>query len=217
MSRDNRDLKCKDIVAGVVEATIEQIPVVNFFNSAILKAKEGCLRRRFDNWQKMINERLATLEDAVFNTIGDNETFATTLLKATELASISNNKKMGYIANAVKYTAENDVDEDSLLIMLNCISKYTNSHILILKYLENPALFSDGKDYIGGGVFTYFDKHYSDFNSQLKTIILQDLYRDGLVTIGSDAIMTKSGMEAKRTTNLGDLFITIFGIENENQ
>ena len=68
-----------------------------------------------------------------------------------------------------------------------------------------------------GGIFTYFDEYYPDFNQQTRNLIVQELYRDGMIDINSDATMTRSGMEAKRTTNLGDLFITIFGVEDENK
>ena len=165
----------------------------------------------------MVGERLATLEDAVFDSLGDNETFTTALLRATELALKTHSKKMEYLANAVKYFAENETDEDTLIIMLNCIDKYTLSHTLILKYLESPSTYSNGKEYMCGGIFTYFDDYYPDFNKQKRNLVVQELYRDGMINIDSDATMSRSGMEAKRTTNLGDLFITIFGIEDEDK
>ena len=179
MSRDNRDLKCKDIVAGVVEATIEQIPVVNFFNSAILKAKEGCLRRRFDNWQKMINERLATLEDVVFDTLGDNETFATTLLKTTELAAKSNAKKMELLANAVKYASNNEISDDYIIIFLNCIDGYTIHHLTLLKYFGNPArYYTAGKEYFSVSPMVLYNETYSTPHQEyrLLDIIVKQLY-----------------------------------------
>ena len=107
MSREEIDIKCKDVVKGAFEAALEQVPVVNFFVSAVGKVKDGVLQRKYDSWQEMVGERLATLEEAVFDTLGENETFATTLLKTTELAAKSNAKKMELLANSVKYTATN--------------------------------------------------------------------------------------------------------------
>ena len=217
MKEIGKDIKVKDVVEGVAKSVISTVPFVNNFTQIVETVKGNVLQRRYEKWQELVEQRLSELSQENLSKLGNSECFATTLIKTTEFASKTNSKKMEYLANAVKYFAENEIDEDTLIIMLNCIDRYTLSHTLVLKYLENPALFSDGKDYMCGGVFTYFDNHYPDFNSQLRTIILQDLYRDGLVAIDSDATMSRSGMEAKRTTNLGDLFITIFGIENGNQ
>lgn len=207
----------KGVAESSVQATLEGIPYFGIFASAVSKIKEGCLQKRFERWKTSVEERLSGLEMAVFDSLGDNETFTTALLRATELASKTNGKKVEYLANAVKYFAENETDEDTLIIMLNCIDKYTLSHVLILKYLENPSVYSNNKNYISGGIFTYFEDHYPKFNKQLRDIILKELYRDGMINIDSDATMSRSGMEAKRTTDLGDLFITIFGIEDENK
>ena len=213
MSRDNRDLKCKDIVAGVVEATIEQIPVVNFFNSAILKAKEGCLRRRFDNWQKMINERLATLEDVVFDTLGDNETFATTFVKASELAAQSNAKKMEYLANAVRNSATMNIKDDYLIIFMKSISQYTLSHLKFLQFFREPSKYSDYSLETICPSMSVFYKVCPEFESSLARKIVSDLYSDALFeTADFDNLITESYWQQSRTTNLGNMFLDFFEI-----
>lgn len=216
-----REIEVMDVVKGVGSAVIDAVVSVNpvscFYWSVMKSSKENSLQRRHEIWQHEVGERLSKLEKTVFESLGNNENFVTTLLRATELAIKTNGKKVEYLANAVKYSAENDINEDALIIMLNCIEKYTLSHIKVLKYLENPTLYSAGVDYTLGGAFTYFDNSFPDFNKQLRNIILKDLYHDGLTTIDTDATMSRNGMDAKKTTELGDLFITIFGIEDDGK
>lgn len=212
-----KDITAMDVIESVVKSVLSEVPYVKFYIQAIDSIKGNVLQRRYEQWQEKVGKRLSEISQDVSLKLGNNDSFATMLIKATELASKTNGKKMDYLANAVKYTAENEIDEDNLIIMLNCIEKYTLSHILILKYLQNPSSFSNGKQYIAGGLFTYFDDYYPDFNKALQSIILKDLFRDGLVNTDTGGSMTSAGMEAKRTTELGDLFITVFGIEDDGK
>lgn len=217
MKHYKEKITTKDIVDGVITSAIASIPYVNFFAHVVESVKGSVLQRRYENWQEIVGERLSKLSEEVISKLGANDSFATVLIKTTELASKTNGEKMAYLANAVKYTAENEINEDLLIIMLNCIEKYTLSHIKILKYLEDPSLYSNGKNYIAGGLFTYFDDYYPNFNKSLQPIILKELFRDGLTNTETSGTMTAGGMGAKRTTELGDLFITIFGIDNDDK
>ena len=217
MNEMGKDITAMDVIESVVKSVLSEVPYVKFYIQAIDSIKGNVLQRRYEQWQEKVGKRLSEISQDVSLKLGNNDSFATMLIKATELASKTNGKKMDYLANAVKYTAENEIDEDNLIIMLNCIEKYTLSHILILKYLQNPSSFSNGKQYIAGGLFTYFDDYYPDFNKALQSIILKDLFRDGLVHTDTGGSMTSAGMEAKRTTELGDLFITVFGIEDDGK
>lgn len=217
MNEMGKDITAMDVIESVVKSVLSEVPYVKFYIQAIDSIKGNVLQRRYEQWQEKVGKRLSEISQDVSLKLGNNDSFATMLIKATELASKTNGKKMDYLANAVKYTAENEIDEDNLIIMLNCIEKYTLSHILILKYLQNPSSFSNSKQYIAGGLFTYFDDYYPDFNKALQSIILKDLFRDGLVNTDTGGSMTSAGMEAKRTTELGDLFITVFGIEDDGK
>ena len=217
MNEMGKDITAMDVIESVVKSVLSEVPYVKFYIQAIDSIKGNVLQRRYEQWQEKVGKRLSEISQDVSLKLGNNDSFATMLIKATELASKTNGKKMDYLANAVKYTAENEIDEDNLIIMLNCIEKYTLSHILILKYLQTPSSFSNGKQYIAGGLFTYFDDYYPDFNKALQSIILKDLFRDGLVNTDTGGSMTSAGMEAKRTTELGDLFITVFGIEDDGK
>lgn len=218
MSREEIDIKCKDVVKGAFEAALEQVPVVNFFISAVGKVKDGVLQRKYDSWQEMVGERLATLEEAVFDTLGENETFATTLLKTTELAAKSNAKKMELLANAVKYASNNEISDDYIIIFLNCIDGYTIHHLTLLKYFGNPArYYTAGKEYFSVSPMVLYNETYSTPHQKyrLLDIIVKQLYNDGFLNTGDlNTGTTMSGALAQRTTDMGRKFIEFFGLND---
>ena len=219
MSREEVDIQCKEIVEGVAGAILEQIPVVNFFVSAVGKVKEGTLQRRFESWQKMIGERLATLEDIVFDTLGDNENFTTVFVKATELAAKSNKIKMECLANAVKYVATNKVEEEYIIVFLNCMEKYTLKHLEALLYFQQAQSFRKEKSCMDMLINRiekqpYFSQRYPEMDDNLAKAIIDDLRNDGLY---SDEGMISKRLNDSETltphaTNLGKQFIDFFGL-----
>ena len=205
-----------DVVKGVIEATVAQVPFANFFQKAVESIKGNVLQRRYERWQAQVEERLSELEETVRANLGDNESFATTLIKATELAAQTNTIKTQYLANGVKYAAEHQIDEDSLVLLLNDIAKYTTSHFKVLVYMQSPTKYKDGQTYFSGSIMTYFENSYPSFDKKREELILNDLYRDGLINTNSNGMVSSSGMEAKRTTELGDLCISFFGVKKED-
>lgn len=218
MSRENVEIQCKDVVEGVAGAILEQIPVVNFFVSAVGKVKEGTLQRRFESWQKMIGERLATLEDIVFDTLGDNENFTTAFVKATELAAKSNTIKMECLANAVKYVATNKVEEDYIIVFLNCIEKYTIKHLEALLYFQQPRSFwkipPQNMLLNKTEKQPYFSQYYPKMDDDLAKAIIDDLRNDGLYSDEGmiNKKLTDSETLTPHATNLGKQFIDFFGL-----
>lgn len=216
MSREKVEIQCKDVVEGVAGAILEQIPVVNFFVSAVGKVKEGTLQRRFESWQKMIGERLATLEDIVFDTLGDNENFTTVFVKATELAAKSNKIKMECLANAVKYVATNKVEEEYIIVFLNCIEKYTTKHLEALCSFQEVKGFTPiPMDRAINGVEEqpFFRRKYPKIDANLAKFIIDELRRDGLYR-DDIPLDNRATTLMPRTTNLGKQFIDFFGLND---
>ena len=149
MSVEMKDIQTIDVVKGVSEALINQIPVANFFLTAIDNVRGNVLQRKFEEWQEMVGNRLSTLEKTVFDNLGNNETFATTLLKTSELAAHSSKKKNEYLANATLFAATNEINEDYLIICLNCMAKYTLSHLLMLHCFHEPSKYIKADNIIG--------------------------------------------------------------------
>ena len=217
MCVEMKDIQRKDFIKGVSAAIVEQIPVANFFLSAIDNVKGNVLQRKFEEWQEMVGNRLSTLEKEVFDNLGNNETFATTLLKTTELASHSNKKKMELLANAVKYVTENEIDDDYLIFFLNCMAKYTYSHLAVLCYFQTPYLYSDDLDeVIEASPLAFFTHRCVENYSEIMGVAIDDLIHDKL--LDSETLErkmdTKEGILAKQTTQLCDLFIDFFGIKD---
>lgn len=223
MKKIGKDVKVGDVVGSVfkgvvsaVEGAVSPIPVLSPLMQAVADIKGNALRRRYEKWQEEIDNRLGKLEDDVRQNLGDNDAFATTLIKATELAMQTNTIKSQYLANGVKYAAEHQIDEDSLILLLNDIAKYTTSHFKVLVYMQSPAKYKDGQTYFSGSIMTYFENSYPSFDKKRAELILNDLYRDGLIDTNSNGMVSSSGMEAKRTTELGDLCISFFGVKKED-
>ena len=220
MSREKVEIQCKDVVEGVAGAILEQIPVVNFFVSAVGKVKEGTLQRRFESWQKMIGERLATLEDIVFDTLGDNENFTTVFVKATELAAKSNKIKMECLANAVKYVATNKVEEEYIIVFLNCMEKYTLKHLEALLYFQQARTFrkipTQNMLLNKTEKQPYFREYYPEMDDDLAKAIIDDLRNDGLYSDEGmiNKNLTNSETLTPHATNLGKQFIDFFGLND---
>lgn len=212
-----KDIQVMDLVEGVAQAATTLNPFTNILRIAVQSVQGNVMQRRRENWESLVGERLSKLEEAVFNELGDNESFATALIRATELAAQTNTIKAKYLANAVGYTAEHTIDEDTLILLFNAISKYTVSHCIILRYLSNPEEYFQGdNNMMAGSVFHFFDKTYPNIDKSRRNLIVSELQRDGLVQSFVDGTMTSSGMAAKRTTDLGDLFLSFYGIRRED-
>lgn len=216
MKTIGKDITVRDVVEGVSEGVLSQIPYVGAFVQAVEKVKGNVLQRRYESWQEEVGKRLSQLEDEVREHIGESECFATTLIKATELAAQTNTIKRQYLANAVIYSAEHHVEEDNLIMLLNDIAKYTVSHFKVLTYMQSPGKYKNGREYFSGSIMSYFEDSYPSFDKSRETLILNDLYNDGLIDTNSNGMVSSSGMEVKRTTSLGDLFISFFGLKKED-
>ena len=217
MMKIGKDIQPMDLVEGVAQAATTLNPFTNILRIAVQSVQGNVLQRRLEKWKNLVGERLSKLEDAVFNELGDNESFATTLIKATELASQTNTIKAQYLANAVGYAAEHPIDEDTLIMLLNAIAKYTVSHCKVLRYLSNPEEYVQGNNSImAGSAFHFFDLTYPTFDKSKRNLIVNELQRDGMVSSFVDGTMTYDGMLTKRTTDLGDMFLSFFGIRRED-
>lgn len=208
------DIIAMDVVKGAIAGIASQIPYVGAFAQAVESVRGNVLQRRYKQWQELVEDRLTRLEDKLIQSLGDNDSFATALLKATELAAQTSTIKSVYLANAVKYAAEHEISEDDLIMLFNAIAKYTTTHIEILLYLQNPsALNTANEQFMSGGFMTFFEKQHPSFNRQREALILRELYQDGFTNTDSDGTMSYSGMIAKRTTDFGDLFLSFYGVK----
>lgn len=133
------------------------------------------------------------------------------LIKSTELAMKTEKvEKLEYLANALLYTVEQNIDEDKLIMFMSYVEKYTVSHIKILNFFNNPKKFPNVnvENCIMGSPSQLLSQVYPEV-SPLRDKCINDLYNDGLMNTQSiNVSMTAQGMVAKRTTQLGDEFLS---------
>lgn len=203
--------KCLDVLEITGKTALSVIPIGGVLATAIYDTVKGnVLQKRQEKWKFLIEDRLSKLETTLEN-IGENETFATMLIKSTELAmKTEKEEKLEYLANALLYTVEHSIDEDKLIMFMSYVEKYTVSHIKILNFFNNPKKFPNVnvENCIMGSPSQPLSQVYPEV-SPLRDKCINDLYNDGLMNTQSINIsMTAQGMVAKRTTQLGDDFLS---------
>ena len=69
---------------------------------------------------------------------------------------------------------------------------------------------------MAGSPLLFFYKRYPAFNKSRATLVMNELFRDGLITTNSDSTASISGINSKKTSELGDLFLSFFGIKESD-
>lgn len=219
MNKEEIIVRCKDVIKSAAETTLEQLPYMGVFYAAVSKVKDGAYKRRLETWQELVGQRLADLEAATFDSLGDNEDFASVLVTATELAAKSNKIKMECLANAVKYVATNKVEEEYIIVFLNCMEKYTIKHLEALLYFQQARTFRKDKtcmDMLINRIEKqpYFSQYYPEMDDNLSKSIIDDLRNDGLYS--DEGMISKKLTDSEtltpHATNLGKQFIDFFGL-----
>lgn len=208
------EYRIEDGFVGTVKGVISTIPGASILISAYEEMYFGIYKRRMEEWKEAVEERLGKLENDVINGLPDNDIFATVLLISAQLALKTNKVKAPLLANAVSNSAITTISEERIVIMLNCIEKYTIQHLRLLRFLQNPKEYCIKDSYIGGSPMTIYNDYYPDRDKSLDNIVIRDLYADGFISTNSlSTTVTSAGMVEKRTTRLGDDMIEFFGIE----
>lgn len=174
--------------------------------------KANCAQKRLQEWQSLIERRLATVETSLED-IGNNELFTTAMFAATELAiKTAEQEKRKFLADAVLNCAKSSLDESIVMMFFDFVGKYTLWHLKVLDFFENPCKFSgiSANNYVMGSpaqvLFTVYPELRS--NEPFVDKIVKELYNDGLMsTENLRCTMTGGGMVASKTTALGNRFI----------
>lgn len=203
--------KALDTVEIIGKTALSAIPIGGALVTSIYDTVKGnCLSRRQEKWRSALEKRLTKLENTL-DEIGDNELFATALIKATELAMrTATDEKMAYLANSVINSLNPNINEEKLIVFLDLLDRYTVSHIKIIYFFFNPKRFDgiDSNSYMIGSPSTLLFHVYPELNNDFFKKIYDDLYNDGMVTLENLNIsMTGSGMVEKRTTVIADEFL----------
>ena len=196
------EVAAKTVVGAIPYGSI----LVNVYDAI----KGGCLDKRRKKWQTTIEERLSHIEKTL-DDIGSNENFATTIIRTTEMAmKTASEEKITYLANAVINSIHINIEEEKMILFLALLDKYTVSHIKTINYFNSPKKFGiDVSNYYMGSPKDLLFQTCPELNTPIFDKIFKDLYLDGLVTSDSiNTTMTANGMIAKRTSALGDEFLS---------
>ena len=222
MSSNKKGKTIKEVALGAVEiaakGAINAIPGGSIAISIFDAVKGGCLEKRQAKWRDMIEDRLGDVEKTL-EEIGNSDAFATTLIKATEIAMKTySEEKIMLLANAVLNSCYVDIEEEKLIVFLALIDQYTVSHIKTLAFYYNPMAYDIValSDYYMGAPTKPLFAVYPELDNYLFNKIYGDLYNDGMVdTKNLNITMTGSGMVAKRTTQLADDFLRFIFVEHK--
>lgn len=175
--------------------------------------KANAANRRMEDWKNQVEEKLCDLKLSL-DSIGNNELFASAMMKATDIAiKTAEDEKRQYLASAVKNSAMASIDESVMMIYLDLLDKYTLWHIRILHLFRNPKAFD--QVYVDGitmgSASIVVEQVYPEIAKEKELLdkIVKDLQNDGMMSEGSymHADMTANGVVASRITELGNNFL----------
>jgi hypothetical protein len=206
----------------VARATIASIPTLGGALAEVFNALiEPPIAKRKTQWMVDVTEAINELYGKGLITeenLQENDKFFTTLVHASSNAIRNHEKeKLSALKNAVLNSALPSAPSDTMQqLFLNLIDSCTSWHIALLKLFQDPEQWARENNHqfpswSMGGISAVIEHAYPQLQNQkaLYTLVWNELYRNGLLnTDGLGTTMTVSGMLAKRTTPIGDAFVT---------
>lgn len=136
-------MKAKEKVFSLLEIATKTAvgflpsPFSAAFDAIYDGVKESVLAKRAEKWKQEVIKRLEKLE-MEYDSLINNETFATSLMKSSEIAiKTESDDKRAILADALINSTINNFGEMRALTFLPLIEKYTILHIQIIKYLHD--------------------------------------------------------------------------------
>ena len=184
------------------------------------------LARRRDEWIRALADGLHVLEARVegFTIAGlaENEAFVSTVMQATTVAVRTHQQeKREALRNAVLNVAAGRApDEDRQGMFLSWEDTFTAWHLRLLRVFQDPRLAVGNRaDDIGMGSLGHLiERLFPELRREpaFYDQVWRDLYTRGLTNTDSlHATMTGNGLVSKRTTELGDVFLSFIAVPPE--
>lgn len=205
----------------LAKAGLASVPVVGGAAAELFAALvTPPLEKRRREWMEQIADSLRELEQAGAVDLEDlqsNDSFITTLMQASR-AAVRNHQeeKVDALRNAVLNSAlDKSPGESEEQMFLNLVDRFTVWHLRILKVFQDPNAWAEEQeiDYGNvtmGSISTILEKALPKMkgHKELYNQIWQDLNEAGLFNTDSTATtMSRRGMVASRTTDMGDRFL----------
>jgi hypothetical protein len=213
--------KPSDAAYAVVKAGISSLPIVGAAASELLGLiVSPPLEKRRSEWMEMVGNGLIELEqkmNVVLEDLQDNNKFIDAAMDATQIAlRTSQREKLDALRNALLNSALHNSAEESIQKMFfSFIDIFTIYHIKLLELFQNPRNWfakhsiNYPQFYVSSSLSQLIEIAFPGLKRELYDQIWKDLFLRGLVsTEGLHVMMTSSGADAKRTTGIGDAFIS---------
>jgi hypothetical protein len=197
--------------AGLSAIAIVGGPAVELFQHVI----QPPLEKRRREWMAQVGEKLQELETNGLKLDGlqENEDFVSAVMHASQIALRTHQAaKLDALRNAIINVANGQAPNEALQnVFLNLVDSFTELHLRILKVFQAP---SPPPSMSMGGLSMVLEQNIPELsgNRELYDQLWKDLYSRGLVnTDGLHVTMTSNGLGQKRTTGIGDTFLTFIG------
>lgn len=208
----------KDFALANVKGLIECIPFGSLITANLDFLIKPSIENRKEKWLSQIVETINNLEDRVtsIEDMFSNDLFITLFINTTQsvLRTHQQEKIDMYRNLLINSYINNNIDEDTKLIFLSWLDKFTLTHLKLLAVMNKPSDFVEViPDSIStSSISNVIQMAFNDYSrkKEIYSNIFHDLYNNGLINTDSNSLntmMTFSGSCASRTTDIGKTFI----------
>lgn len=169
------------------------------------------LEKRRIEWMDYVGEKLLELEQRGVDVqkLSENEEFVSAVLHASQLAIRTHRQeKREALRNALFNIAFGKAPEESVQqIFLECIDSFTDLHVQLLKFFQQPPISGN---VMMGALSSVIEQGMPNLRGkgQIYGQVWSDLVARGLVgNVGLQVMMSGHGLGEKRATALGDAFL----------
>lgn len=202
-----------DAAHALVKAGLSAIPVVGGSAVELFQyVVQPPLEKRREAWMAQVGEKLQDLEAQGLKLadLQANEEFISAVMHASQAALRTHQAaKLDALRNAVVNIAQGQAPEEAVQhLFLDFVDSLTELHLRILRVFQAP---SPPPNMSMGGLSNVLEHQIPELRGRrdLYDQFWKDLYSRGLVnTDGLHVTMTGNGLAQKRTTGLGDEFLT---------
>lgn len=221
MAEDINATNKDDIVYNLLKGVIASTPGIGSVAAEVFSmVVTPPIERRRAEWMNEIADRLRELEEQElvdFAKLAEDDRFIDVIVQSTAHAiktSIAE-KKIAF-RNAVLNAAKGEAPDITLChIFLNQLDNFTELHIRVLHFIDNPRDWFTGvgrtpPSYMAGSLDSLVKDAFPDLRSQdaLLTLVWNDLRNTGFHTTSDlKTMMSGDGVLANRTTKLGREFL----------
>ena len=202
-----------DTAHALVKAGLSALPVVGGPAVELFQyIVQPPLEKRRKAWMEQVGERLQNLEAQGLKLadLQENEEFISAVMHASQAALRTHQAaKLNALCNAIVNIAQGQAPDEAVQhLFLDFVDSLTELHLRILRVFQAPA---PPPGMSMGGLSNVLEHQIPELRGhrELYDQFWKDLYSRGLVnTDGLHVTMSGSGLVQKRTTGLGDAFLT---------